>query len=146
MVAELHTGSTSEQKSSSKSKINVWCLWQLQKNNSRVICFWSKTKRCQKVPKTGTHELGLVLVPTCSDKRLHTLSRERERKCYSSYFTDRGWRSCKRSYLLLLAVSTAAFSSQTKCRMALCHRHLLNDFLRQGQKMNPVRWSPKPPP
>lgn len=145
MVAELHTGSTSEQKSSSKSEINIQCLWQLQNNNSSVICFWSKTKRCQKVPKTGSHELGLALLPTCSDRRLHTLSRVRERKYYS-YFTDRGWRSCKRSYLLLLTASTAAFSSQTKCRMALCHRHLLNDFLRKGQKMNPVRWSPKPLP
>lgn len=64
-------------------------------------------------------------------------------------FTDRQCTASGRNCPLLLLVSAAeaaAFSSQTKCRLALCHRHLLNYFLRQGQKRNPVRWSPKPLP
>lgn len=35
-------------------------------------------------------------------------------------------RSCP-LLLTVSAVKVAAFSSQTKCRMALCHRHLLNE-------------------
>lgn len=39
------------------------------------------------------------------------------------------------------AAKAAARGRQARCRMALCHRLFLKDFLRQGQKR-----SPKPPP
>lgn len=42
------------------------------------------------------------------------------------------WEKCPLLHLVN-AAEAAAFSSQTKCRLALCHRHLLNYFLRQGQ-------------
>ena len=149
MVDQLHTGSIGKQKSTSSSKTKVHCLWQLNQDDSNTSCFWNKTKCCQEMPKKTDPRAWPPVSTNMLRQKMACTKQSKEKKYYSSHFTDKECGACGRSCLLLLTVSAveaAAFSSQTKCRMALCHRHLLNDFLRQGQKRNPVRWSPKPLP